>query len=312
MRTRTESAFDRLHDGVDELVFTDFPDYANVGDSAIALGQAAYWERSGIQVHETFSEQVLPRRVYSSSVPVALNGGGSLGGTYRSISEHRYRMAERLEPDTLLIQEPQSVHFVDDKARYAFRDRMAGREHLRLAVRDEASAVAVADEVDPILVPDAVHLLGAISAPEPVQDVLVLARTDGESAALPPLFAVDWLTDPHDLRRFAWWSRRSRQLPMLKPLFHQENVRWLERARRRLSHGVMMLSLGETIVTDRLHGMLLGLQMGRNVVAIDNTTGKLSAYADTWFGGLDIRLEFADDFPTALNTATRLSRGHRR
>ncbi len=45
-----------------------------------------------------------------------------------------------------------------------------------------------------------------------------------------------------------------------------------------------MLSSGETIVTDRLHAMLIGLQMGRSVIAVDNNNQKLSKYADTWFG----------------------------
>jgi pyruvyl transferase EpsO len=60
-----------------------------------------------------------------------------------------------------------------------------------------------------------------------------------------------------------------------------------------------MLSLGETIVTDRLHGMLIGLQMGRSVVAIDNNNFKLTKYADTWFGATQPDVRFANSFEDA-------------
>lgn len=59
-----------------------------------------------------------------------------------------------------------------------------------------------------------------------------------------------------------------------------------------MARGVSVLSAGETIVTDRLHAMLIGLQMGRRVIAVDNNNHKLSAYASTWFTDLSLPLEF--------------------
>lgn len=305
MQARAREAFDRLHKGVTELVFTDFPDYSNVGDSAIALGQRAYWEDAGISVREAYSAPVLPESVYGSTIPVVLNGGGSLGGLYSGLGEHRYRLAENLRPDTLLIQEPQSIHFVGTAARDEFARRMASRENLRIAVRDHPSFETISNLVQPVLAPDAVHHLGAITAPPARQPFVILARADKESAGggqVPD--SVDWPDDPADLRAMWWLGWRTKQIPAMKPLLHRPVDTWFARAERRFARGVMILSRGDVIVTDRLHAMLIGLQMGRRVVAIDNANGKLSAYADAWLKDSGAPLDFANSFDEALWVAS--------
>ena len=66
-----------------------------------------------------------------------------------------------------------------------------------------------------------------------------------------------------------------------------------------MERGVRLLSPGETIVTDRLHAMLLALQMGRRVIAIDNANGKLTSYARTWFADGRAPVVFAEDLAHA-------------
>ena len=306
MQARARERFAVLHEGVSKVVLTDFPDYSNVGDSAIALGQRAYWRSAGIEVAEAFSAPLLASRVYQSAHPVVLNGGGSLGGLYGGIGEHRYRLAERLDPGQLLIQEPQSIHFVDDAARDEFARRMATRENLRVAVRDQPSVDAVSDFVQPILAPDAVHHLGRIPAPAPTQPYVILARIDKESAtgdAIPE--SRDWPSDPLDLRVLWWLGWRTKQLPMLKSLLQRPVDAWFGRAERRFARGVQIIAPGEVVITDRLHAMLIGLQMGRRVVAIDNATGKLSAYAAAWFQDADAPVTFVKSFDEAIATVPR-------
>ena len=46
---------------------------------------------------------------------------------------------------------------------------------------------------------------------------------------------------------------------------------------------ISTLSIGELIVTDRLHGAILGFLMGKTVIYIDNTYHKLSAVFNTAF-----------------------------
>jgi pyruvyl transferase EpsO len=79
----------------------------------------------------------------------------------------------------------------------------------------------------------------------------------------------------------------------------------LARSRKRLARGVELLAGGETIITDRLHAALLGLQIGRSVIAVDNNNSKLSAYADTWFGSCTPDLRFARTFDQARRLAEK-------
>ncbi|MBN9168485.1 MAG: hypothetical protein J0J11_00920, partial [Microbacterium sp.] len=129
-------ALSRLHEGVRQVVFTDFPDHHNIGDAAIALGQLAFWRRAGIEVVMTYSWRTIGDGVFGSAIPVAIQGGGNVGGLYPVHGEHRFALAERLDPATLLIQEPQTIHFVTDADRESFATRLASREAFRLAVRD--------------------------------------------------------------------------------------------------------------------------------------------------------------------------------
>ena len=75
------------------------------------------------------------------------------------------------------------------------------------------------------------------------------------------------------------------------------------RGERRLARGVDILARGEVIVTDRLYAMRIGTQMGRRVVALGNSTGKLSAYAAAWFDSAEAPVTFVSSFTDALDVA---------
>ncbi|HXH36684.1 MAG TPA: polysaccharide pyruvyl transferase family protein [Plantibacter sp.] len=294
MRQRAEAAFLNLHRGVTELHYTQFPDHKNSGDSAIALGQARFWAEHGISVRSTSSAATMPACVSSSPVPVLVQGGGNLGGLYPVLSEARYRLAEELPADTLLIQAPQSVVFPTPADHRALVARFASRPNLRVAVRDQVSFDLLRPDVDDLsLSPDAVHLLGPIIAPEPTQQRLVIARTDDESTgSFHGAPSADWPNDPIDLRAHEWLGWRSYNHPRLKPLLQGTHAGWMARAERRFQAAVDIISRSEVVVTDRLHAMLIALQMGRRVIAIDNNNRKLSSYAETWFGDTQPLLSF--------------------
>lgn len=300
------SAFERLHHDVKSVRFADFPDYSNVGDSAIALGQTEFWRRSGIELSSVYTAYSFPDSAYSPESAVFINGGGSLGGLYGFHNEHRYALAERLNPSAMLIQGPQSVHFPSSGDQDSFLSRMATRPKLRIAVRDEDSRKLLNDACDVILSPDAAHLLGSINCPEPTVKTLVLARRDKESAAreaVPP-GSVDWVGAD------TWWMQKTRtaheqahRIPGGRWLTRPAPKHWIRRAEQRLARGVRLLAPAETLVTDRLHGMLMALQMGKRVIAVDNNNNKLSAYAETWFGDSQPDVRFARDFDEAAALA---------
>lgn len=294
LERRAQAALEELHAGVANLILTDFPDHGNIGDSAIAVGEARFWDQADIGLSKVQSQPTLTRATLRGAETVAVHGGGNIGGLYPGSDEHRYRLASDLPRSTLLIQEPQTVHFATEARRKEFELRFARRENTRIAGRDHRSVELLRQMMgDVILSPDPVHMLGGIAAPPPTRDTVYLRRQDGESAGR-LREGRDWPSDPRDLNALRWWANRSAEIPPLKMMFQRKPATWMHKAGRRLTRGIAYLSQGEVIVTDRLHAMLLGLQMGRTVIATDNSYGKLSAYAHTWLSDFGSQLELRE------------------
>lgn len=310
MRERAHAGMGELLEGIACLHYTDFPDHVNVGDSAIFLGAWEFFRSHGTSVARIDSVGTLDVSSVGRHGAPYIHGGGNFGGLYGHHERNRYTLASVTPPETPLVQGPQSVVFTDVGRSLQFQKQLALRPGFRMAVRDLASAARLEGAGHQgLLVPDNAHMLGQLPSADPIQDVIVLARTDGERRALPPdgSETVDWMREKLRSKISRHLREDCPQVPMLQSLVRLSNEGWVRLARRRLRFGVGLLSPGRTIVTDRLHAMLMGLQMGRRVVAVDNSNGKLSAYARTWFEALQPPLEFAEDFTHALQLARRTS-----
>ncbi|MCC3266568.1 polysaccharide pyruvyl transferase family protein [Arthrobacter gengyunqii] len=302
MKARAYAAFDEVFDGVKCVKYVDFPDHRNVGDAAIAIGQLEYFRARSVKVESIHSLSTFDRRLLKSHTPVVIHGGGNIAGLYNGVDEHRNLFGKALMSETLLIQAPQSIHFATEKARKDFFDHFLARERLRVAVRDsEAFSLVKHEGQKTYLAPDAVHLLGHIDSPSPSRRCVVLKRQDNESAVGDGQYAsIDWPKDRGMLALTASIRWRSKYSGPVKPLFNLSSRRWQELAEKRFERGIRLLSTGETVVTDRLHAMLVALQMGRNVIAVDNNNRKLTKYAETWFQDTVPNVQFASSFEDAM------------
>jgi len=126
----------------------------------------------------------------------------------------------------------------------------------------------------------------------PVVSALYLSRMDKEAAKnrkgkYPKrLRIVDW-AGKYKLK----YSRYYRVLDKIErhktarrcfPVYRLRLLLSERMAMERLAMGCRMLCQAETIVTDRLHGMILASMLGLRVCAFNNSYGKLSAYYETW------------------------------
>ncbi len=297
------AALDRAYDGVTDVVGVDFPDYPNVGDSAIWIGTLEYLRRRQIRLrHITTGRLYDPTKIADyvrrGSTAIMIQGGGNLGDLWPTHNALRLKVVRDF-PGTRIIQMPQSIHFQRDDSRRETRDILTAHPDFVLFVRDKQSlALAHSLDIDAILSPDAVHLV-SVSAPFPTDAVLPLFRCDKEKA----------ISVPEDLPTFDWprggpavVKIHGKLLAVLSHLHLQRlalplsQLFWNLEARARLREGVVLLARGEMVATDRLHAMLLALAMGRRVTAFDNSYGKLTSYASTWLQPLMDHgiLRFAD------------------
>ena len=275
----------------------DFPDYGNVGDSAIWLGEMAYLRRIGASIVyacdvASFSPARLRERLQGGVI--LLSGGGNLGDLWPAHQRLREAVIQAF-PDHRIIQLPQSIHFEGKAALDRARAVFDAHSQLVLLLRDHRSLAFARREFRApcFLCPDLSLALGPLARPTPRREILWLLRGDQEARDQGPtpngVESVDWLEEPR-----SWVFRANRLLseprawppkvqawtwPTLAPLYGRV---WDALARERLARGCALLSEARVVVTDRLHGHLLSLLLGIPHVVMDNSYGKIRDYYDTW------------------------------
>lgn len=247
----------------------DFPDHPNVGDSAIWLGELACLRAvTGcgpvyVSTWHDFDADAFRRACPTG--PLFLHGGGNLGDIWPHHQHFREALLAVID-DRPVVQLPQSIHFREPNEAHRFA-RLA-REHpdFTLYVRDAASlAFARAHGIARVaLVPDSAIALGPQSRGDAIQPLLMLLRRDDEATGGHAPYGVDWLEDDPDL-----------------PVGTSPEAREAQ-ARARVARGLRLLSRGERVVTDRLHGHILSTLLGIPHAVLDNDYGKIAAYRAAW------------------------------
>lgn len=306
----------------DRYALLDFPDYANVGDSAIWLGATAALRRltGRAPVHVAgqgrFGLVGLGRRLGDGTIYIT--GGGNFGDLWPPHQDFREKVLARF-PHNRIVQLPQSIHFDSDETARRSARAIGAHGDFHLMVRDAPSeAFARAHFACPVvLAPDCAFGLGTLEpSGDPSCPLFGLLRTDKERspadrsslAALAPRVA-DWVREPgggHARGAASRWSGvLARQLagPGSAAAFELA-------AEQRLKRGVRMLSSGRQVITDRLHGHILSVLLGVPHVALDNSSGKIAAYYRSWTHGVGTGLFVADpgDAAAALLTLPRRAR----
>ena len=275
----------------------DYPNHANVGDSAIWLGEIAFLaHRRTSPVYccdkETYRPAHLADRLGPDGV-ILLHGGGNLGDLWTDHQELREKVIRDF-PQHRIIQLPQTIYFREAANLNRAREVFNRHPRLELLCRDQPSLEFARREFSAYtaLCPDmAFYLRHLPSRGQPRSDVLWLARSDEESsgAAMPVLPAgvevADWLEEqPTPTCERNWslterlWKDPSQWTQLLGPLMENFD----ELAHQRLRRGCELLGRGKSVVTDRLHGHILCLLLGIPHVLIDNSYGKLSGFHQTW------------------------------
>jgi pyruvyl transferase EpsO len=277
----------------------DFPDYSNVGDSAIWAGQTIALREAGHDIRYTcdlksFNESALRRRMPFGQI--LLQGGGNFGTVWPINQAFREAVIQRFS-DYRIVQLPQTIHFESELALERTQRRLSAHPDFWLMVRDRRSEAIGRDQlrVKTLLCPDSALMLeGRLQRGQPSVDVLVLARTDKEagnanlkafSLARHRVSCTDWLEEPTTTLRLVtlttkkaassnWGHTHIAQKISLRA-FHA--LAW-----ERVHRGVKILSQGRVVVTDRLHAHILCMVLRIPHVVIDNSYGKLSEFIRCW------------------------------
>jgi exopolysaccharide biosynthesis predicted pyruvyltransferase EpsI len=331
-RTNNEALVRSLGAKIDEVLgpllppaaryaLLDFPNHANVGDSAIWLGEREWLHRRGARLVyasdvATYSRQRLAARLGDGVI--LLHGGGNLGDFWVEHQHFRERVIQDF-PDRPIIQLPQTIYFMDDWGVSEARRIFNAHRNLTLLCRDRPSLdfAKIEFAAASLLCPDMAFALGPLSRPGPPQvPVVWLARTDAESAGPAALGTeagverTDWLEEAVTPlgERNRILTRELEGEPQGGPALLDELMGTYDPlARERLTRGGRMLARGKVVVTDRLHGHILCLLLRIPHVLLDNNYGKIKHYYQTWTRNSGLT-HWADSPAAALELADRVAR----
>lgn len=283
----------------------DFPNYSNVGDSAIWLGNLKLLEELSVRVVYVDDPNVpiskLPH--LGSDIIILLSGGGNFGDLWPRHQTFRESIV-RAYPHHRIVQLPQSIHFEHQSNIEKSRQIFKGHKDFHLFVRDQQSYDIGTQLHDgpTVLCPDLALCLGQLSRIHPPScDILGLLRTDKERViddhALfnnsAGLSMADWVDEPSSItaRVVNLHERVTRKYPQLMAWSSPIRGRLYRRlAKIRLMRGCELLSRGKVVITDRLHGHILCTMMGIPHVVLDNSYGKVTGFQRAWQTGEGICL----------------------
>jgi pyruvyl transferase EpsO len=311
LRDRVQTELARALGSAGEVALVNFPHVRNIGDSAIWLGTLATLERLDIPIAYQCEPPAYRRGRLAARLgergTILIQGGGNLGDIHVPQQQVRARVLRDF-PRAHIVQLPQSILFRREQARERFGALARSHDDLTLITRDRHS-LTIATEllgVRATLAPDmAFGLERRERSIAPSRDVAWLSRGHaGDPAGDDPGEAGG------SIERFDWAGRFSeRRLPA--------RVRALGRARRtlagppprrgpgagarmalaarlhrplargRVAAGMAMISAGRVVLTDRLHGHILALQLGIPHVTIEDGEGKLRGALDEWTGAAE-------------------------
>jgi pyruvyl transferase EpsO len=231
------------------------------------------------------------RRRLRADGPIIVLGGGNLGGLYAT--HHQLKLSVLADfPGRPVIQLPQSLRFAGERERDQLRRAVAQHGATTLILRDQDSFERAQRDFDcPVrLAPDMAFGLDTLHRQPARIPVAVQVRTDKESAGpagAPGIEAFDWLeATPYE--PVVWYQGLHR---LTSRAIQHVDSRLMRQAflvacdafgRANLRRGVAMLSRGERLVTDRLHGHILACLLDVDHVVVNDRFGKIEAMWHTW------------------------------
>ena len=286
----------------ERICIIDPPGYANVGDSAIFLGELAFLRRNfpaaRIDFFDTGNYTPACDRYIRGSSIILLQGGGNFGEIWPRHHAIRLDILDRF-PGRPIVQFPQSISFSTQAGIDATARAIERQGNFTLLVRDRKSQ-AFAEKHFPcttILCPDMAFALGDMRREPASLDYMCLLRQDKEAATdhsrLLKVMAdlggsmdvADWIEASNSRlgNRDKTLGRTWRRHPWTIGVTRSFAFRLRERyARERVAFGLNLLSKGSMVITDRLHAHVLCCLLGVRHLLFDSMDGKASALYEAW------------------------------
>ncbi|HSI95490.1 MAG TPA: polysaccharide pyruvyl transferase family protein [Methylophilaceae bacterium] len=286
------------------VLLLDYPNYSNVGDSLIWLGEVAYLRSRNLKpAYVCDLENYQPKAIdavinhpKSKNPIILMQGGGNFGTLWPAVQAFRKKVLRDFS-GIRTIQLPQSLYF-DNKTEIRETARLIDHHGaFTLLTRDHPSHAFAQEHFncDVRLCPDMAFFIGPLqSRLKAPFDRYILSRSDHEKS-------FDWLgafpseTDQLTIDQGDWLEQGLQERILNRLQRHTVGPRlildpynrtlfqlWNLLARYRLSRGQTQLERGRVVISDRLHVHILCTLLDKPHVLIDNSYGKISSLHKAW------------------------------
>ena len=288
-----------------EIILLDLPYHMNIGDLLIWEGELNYLKQLGCTIKGSHSLFTFNFPDVPPHITFLLHGGGNFGDLYPDHQEFRKKIIQHY-PNNPIVLFPQSVWYQDKRNLLQDKEVFAQHNNLILCARDLSTYKCFQENFKSatvLLVPDMAfyinpQIIKKYSTP-PKKDILYFKRTDIEFNNPPSYLSGredihDWSSLEHPgiiqkmFRAIIFLfkhSKGSRINGMIAKCIDNYATNILRPYL--LKTGIKQISSYNSIITTRLHAMILSLLVGRNIRYVDNLTGKLSSFSETWLNDLD-------------------------
>lgn len=285
----------------EKVILLDCPYHGNVGDLLIWEGESEFFKITNKKLISQHSLFTYDFPDISSDVTICLHGGGNFGDLYREAQDFRLKVIERY-PHNKIIIFPQSVYYENECLVGKDAEIFSSHGNLLVCARDKMSFDFLQKyfaKTNIKLIPDMAFCMDVSkfydsSKSEELEQSVYFKRLDKEfseckNGFLNSLEHRDWVV----------FEKRHHWSYLLMVIGYRSLKIKSKFTKRGINHildfimqnyaksilikgGVKILSPFKNIYTSRLHAMILGILMDKNVYGIDSKTPKVREYINTW------------------------------
>lgn len=238
------------------------PDYWNLGDSFIWLGEREFYKTINItnvsEHYGKWDQNKINSNLGVNDV-VSLQGDGNFGDLYRRHQNNRLKACNDFSDKTIVAM-PQSIYYQDQKKMISDAKIFGRFENLHLIARCRESFNILKSHFSSNqihLAPDMAFLIGEVKPlSSPIYDVVFLSRNGEKAGRFKNIKVFEALMSKANLSyKILDWHDWSKYVPKgaATPSYGDFNL-----PNFRLDAANRILSLGKIVLSDRMHAIILG------------------------------------------------------
>lgn len=286
----------------DRCVLYDVPYYKNIGDVLIWEGELCFLEEHSIRLLDMASYNTCNFPELDEEVTVLFQGGGNIGDLYHEHVDFLLSLV-RAYPDNRIIVLSQTVYYKNEQQFYADFMTLSSHQNLYFAARDRFVYKKIerffGDRA--LLLPDmAFYISSEHFTPYVKQEcrgLLRIVRKDCERSMKDiekerQGVELDWPVFDQKIRLTTLKNTlydRLYKIPFLRYFLRQSWNHYAYRIFRvtMIREGVEFISPYRTVMSERLHGCILAMLLGKEVLVVDNSYQKNRHFYETWLSEVD-------------------------